>query len=116
MESNIIVNIVTIRRFRKVSSNLFRCEHCDYKATTKSSLQQHMKSIHDGVKYSCKYCDYKATPKSNLQQHVKSLHDLVKYSCEYCDYKATQKGNLEQHVKSIHDGVISIRLIISVIS
>ena len=36
-----------------------------------------MKSIHDGVKYSCEYCDFKATEKSNLQNHVKSIHDGV---------------------------------------
>ena len=59
MESNIVVNIVT------------------YKAIEKSSLKTHVKSIHDGVKYSCEYCDYKATRKDNLQEHVKSIHDGV---------------------------------------
>ena len=48
-------------------------------------------SIHDGVKYNCEYCDYNATNKGSLTQHVKSIHDGVKYRCEYCDYKATTK-------------------------
>ena len=35
------------------------CQHCDYKATEKGNLQQHEKSIHNGVK------------------HMKSIHDEV---------------------------------------
>ena len=49
------------------------------------------------------YCDYKVTPKQNLQQHVKSIHNGVKYSCEYCEYKASHKVNLQRHEKSIHN-------------
>ena len=61
-----------------------------------------MQSIHDGFKkYSCEFCDYKASQKGNLQQHVQSIHVGVKYSCEFCDYKASQKGHLKQHVQSI---------------
>ena len=55
----------------------------------KGDLKRHMKSFHDGVKYSCKYCDYKVIEKGNLQQHAQSINDGVTYSCEYCDYKAT---------------------------
>ena len=90
MESNIVVNIVTIRQLRKVTVK-YSCEFCDYKATTKNTLQNHVKSIHDGVKYSCEYCEYKATTKSDLRRHVKSIHDGVKYSCEYCDYKGIRR-------------------------
>ena len=56
-----------------------------------------------GVKYSCKFCDYKATQKENLQQHMKSIPDRVNHSCEFCEYKATTKSHLQQHVKSFHD-------------
>ena len=52
-------------------------------------------SIHDGVKYSCEFCDYKATQKGSLQEHVKSIHNGVKYSCDFCDYKETQKCSLQ---------------------
>ena len=68
-------------------------------------LQQQVKSIHDGLKYSCEFCDFKATQKRSLPQHVKSIHDGVKHSCEFCDYNATTKKNLQLHAKSIHDGV-----------
>ena len=29
----------------------------------------------------------------NLLRHIKSTHEGVKYSCGQCDYKATDKGN-----------------------
>ena len=43
--------------------------------TTKSENQKHPSQ-------KGKYCAYKATQKDNLQQHVKTIHDGVKYSCD----------------------------------
>ena len=34
--------------------------------------------MHEGVKFPCNQCDYKATQKSNLLKHIKSIHDCVK--------------------------------------
>ena len=56
---------------------------------------------HEGVKYSCSECEFKATIKSNLNTHIKSIREEVKYPCSECDYEATQKGNLNTHVKSV---------------
>ena len=49
-------------------------------------------------------CDYKATERGSLRQHIKPIHEGEQYTCEKCDYKATQKGSLRQHIKSIHEG------------
>ena len=83
----------------------YNCKHCDFNTSYKSSLHQHVQSIHKGVKYSCEHCDHKATKKSHLRIHVQSIHNGIKHSCKYCDYKATTKGNLQRHVVSVHDGV-----------
>ena len=84
----------------------YNCTQCDYEATRKSSLRQHVKSVHEGVRYNCKQCDHKATQKSHLDRHVKSVHEGVRYNCTQCDYKATQNENLHQHIDSVHEGVI----------
>ena len=63
-------------------TSLFFCKQCDYKATCKTSLLKHMKSIHKGVKFPCEQCDYKATRKGNLMAHIKSTHKGVKFPCE----------------------------------
>ena len=79
-------------------------DQCNYKATEKGSLRQHIKSIHEGKQYPCVKCDYKATERGSLRQHIKSIHEGERYPCKKCDYKATQKGSLRQHIKSIHEG------------
>ena len=33
-------------------------------------LHQHVQSIHNGDHHSCEFCEYKASRKDNLQQHV----------------------------------------------
>ena len=67
---------------------------CDYKATERGSLSQHIKSIHEGERYPCEKCDYKATQKGSLRQYIKSIHEGEQYPCVKCDYKATQNGSL----------------------
>ena len=44
----------------------FQCHQCPYKATRTSNLVDHLKSVHDGVKYPCDQCPYEATKKSDL--------------------------------------------------
>merc|ERR1711974_280031 len=48
----------------------YPCDHCDYQATRKSQLQEHIQSKHEGINYPCDHCDYQATRKSQLQEHI----------------------------------------------
>ena len=54
--------------------------------------------MHDGLKHSCENCGYKATVKNSLQQHVKSIHGGVKLSCELC--VKTMHGGLKYIIES----------------
>ena len=79
----------------------FLCDQCDFKATGKRHLTQHINSIHGGVQ--CDICDYKTTLKSNLRRHFKLIHESVKLiSCKLCDYKTSRSDSLKRHVKSVH--------------
>ena len=71
---------------------MFPCKHklCDYKATRKDNLMRHIKSTHEGFKFSCEQCDYQATKRGNLMTHIKSVHEGVKFSCEQCDLNNTR--------------------------
>ena len=42
-----------------------------------------MQSVHEGLAHNCELCDYKASQKINLNQHMESVHDEVKHSCEF---------------------------------
>ena len=35
--------------------------------------------------YPCGKCDYAATQTSNLKTHIRSQHEGVRYSCTYCN-------------------------------
>ena len=80
----------------------YSCDQCNYKATKLSHFQQHVKSIHDGIKYPCDQCNHQASNPSHLNRHKKSIHDGVRYPCEQCNYKATQLISLKNHIKSKH--------------
>ena len=53
---------------------IHKCEHCDYVASGKYSLQSHKKSQHDGVVYSCDECDYIGTQRYLVRRHKLSFH------------------------------------------
>ena len=101
----------------------YPCNECNYKASSQSSLLQHIqvfhdivepkftqrvnlnqhkKSIHKGVQYPC---NFTATERLTLNGHIKFKHGNVKYPCYLCDYEATQKRCLNAHKKSRHEGI-----------
>ena len=79
-----------------------QCNECDYKKYI-DNFKQHIKLIHEGVRYSCDQCDYKGTSKSHLTSHVKSIHEGVRYPCDQCDYKATRTRYLHGHQLTNHN-------------
>ena len=48
----------------------------------------------ESVKFPCGQCNYKATIKSYLLTHLKSIHEGLKYPCGQCHYKATQNTDI----------------------
>ena len=81
-----------------------QCSQCEYKATTKSNIQAHVKSVHEGHKFSCPHCGLTFIRKGNLHVHIKSVHEGEKFPCSHCKSTFTQKGNLKTHIKSVHEG------------
>ena len=70
----------------------------------KSSLKQHIKSIHKDVIFACDQCNFSAAWKSELLT-LKLFHEGVKFPCNKCDYNSTRKGSLLTHMKSLYAGV-----------
>ena len=48
-------------------------------------FQDHIKSVHEGIRFSCEQCDYKATSRANLKKHVQGRHAARTLPCDYCD-------------------------------
>ena len=89
-------------QLKKNTENNYPCDHCDYKSLQSGNLQQHIKSIHEGVKFPCDQCNYKAAHSSTLKQHIKSKHDGVRYPCDHCNYESSVPKNLRRHIRSFH--------------
>ena len=49
-------------------------------------LERHIRSVHEGMKYSCGHCEYQATQKGHLEQHRRSVHEAMKYACGQCKH------------------------------
>ena len=90
---------------QNISKGMFDCEQCGTKYTQKSTLKNHIQSIHEGVKYACNQCDYQYTKQQHLKTHIQSKHEGVRYPCNQCNYQATEKSHLKSHIKSVHEGV-----------
>ena len=53
---------ITLHPFNRFSMEMKRhqCLQCEYKAEQKSGLQTHVKSVHEGQKFTCSHCDYRS--------------------------------------------------------
>ena len=78
------------------------CKQCLKSFANQHILKNHIKSVHEGLKYDCDQCEKQYTEKGNLTRHVKSTHNSVKHACDYCQIPFTIKGNLDRHIQKMH--------------
>ena len=48
------------------------------KQLAKQIFEQHIKSIHEGIKYECQQCDYRANFPAALRIHKETKHSISK--------------------------------------
>jgi len=76
-----------------------KCPHCNADFSTRTSMQRHVRTIHNDVKYPCSKCTYRASDLHILRRHVEAIHEYVKYPCDHCEYRASFKHHLKTHMK-----------------
>jgi len=83
----------------------FKCDQCEYAASSKCNLTHHIKSVHKKERhFKCDQCDYAASVKCNLTHHIQSVHGKKRdFKCHLCDYAASVKCNLTSHIRSVHE-------------
>ena len=54
--------------------NGFKCDECGKCFSQSSNVYHHKLSAHMGVRHPCEHCQYKATTKSNLKRHIYKTH------------------------------------------
>jgi hypothetical protein len=83
-----------------------QCGVCLKEFVAAHVLKTHIDNIHLGVKFDCLECDFKATQKGNLIQHVNSVHrGIRKFKCGQCESSFTTSSHLATHVQSVHNKI-----------
>ena len=79
--------------------NRHKCVKCDYKCSSSTHLNRHIKMVHDKIKdHACTKCDSKFSSSSDLKVHI---HDKIKdFECPTCDYTCSCSSNLKHTSKS----------------
>ena len=85
----------------------FKCNSCNYEATQISHLYLHRRNVHEGKTYECNICGKTFTQKTHVNTHKKNVHMTEKiHNCESCEYKTSDKGNMKKHINSIHNNLV----------
>ena len=87
-----------------VSEKKHLCDQCSYKTDSAWKVLQHIRAVHEGVKYPCDQCSFKSTQMRRLKEHIRFAHDGVKYTCDRCNHNAPNSSGLKKHIKFVHDG------------
>ena len=79
----------------------FPCNRCDKHFVQRKHLYEHIRNVHEGIKFSCNDCGFEAIRKT-LLRHIQNVHEGIKYPCDFCDFIATRKDKLYTHKKNKH--------------
>lgn len=96
----------------KIRSNnrieLFKCDLCSHKNSTKFSMERHMKQIHlkrSSLAFQCETCWKIFAKKSTFQNHLK-IHmtsHRPTYDCQHCGKVLSSKTAVSNHIKWLHN-------------
>ena len=84
----------------------YNCDKCGKSYSQKGTLTKHIQSVHEHIRYKCDKCDKTFSLKTVLKAHIQSVHDNFRYKCEKCDKNFTRKDNLNFHMKHIHETIM----------
>lgn len=77
----------------------YQCLHCDYTASRRQHVKQHMATHLVDKPHKCLMCDYSASQKQSLVAHTLRFHYKRKpFKCDLCDYSAFRKQHVVVHM------------------
>ena len=83
----------------------FQCSKCFSSLSTKSNLNQHIASVHEGKKklFNCEKCKETFRRKAQFETHVAIFHEGKKpFACSICEDRFDFKTLLNNHEMKIH--------------
>ena len=82
----------------------YKCPVCPKEFVQNGALKTHLEGIHYGIRYPCKFCDYTSYDPSSLNKHMKKIHNqplarrLEKFA------KNVEKNNIKSHLFKVWNG------------
>ena len=86
------------------NSRKYKCTTCVAMFQTNSSLNSHIKSIHESVKgFECELCQKKFALKGNLKIHVNGFHNKMRpIQCDECQMPFPKRQLMREHFEAVH--------------
>ena len=85
----------------------FKCDKCDASYPVRKSLLNHIRLKHgDAKQFTCQHCVYATANRSHYEQHLRSLHQGIKEICDICGRNFSDKSNLNKHVRQFHPELV----------
>ena len=69
---------------------------------SKEVYNEAIELVNDDKVFRCSLCEYETRKKFNLQEHIDSLHEGIKYPCAFCGHMSSTSNNLKKHVARVH--------------
>ena len=87
-------------------TNTFQCDICNKKLSSKRTLFDHKKSVHDKSKHlKCEHCDFTHHELCRIKRHVLTKHTkATKFPCDQCTYVTNLNSELRTHKRRVHEG------------
>ncbi|XP_053688216.1 zinc finger protein 62 homolog [Sabethes cyaneus] len=80
----------------------FKCSECDRAYSFKRSLNDHVRQVHENIRYPCDICEKEFVSRDVLRIHRK-LHLDESYQCDICAQTFQQRVYLRKHM-AMHEG------------
>ena len=103
-----LVNMKTLKAVQvREDDKAFQCQLCNKKLTSKVTLNNHIKQVHDKSNHvKCEHCPNTYAYPSELKKHILSKHTAkTKFPCSYswCSYVTNRKQDLKIHTQRVHE-------------
>ena len=86
----------------------FVCPRCPCTYSCKSSLNEHVRHIHENAsRYRCDTCGKGFSIRSNYYDHLAAHSGVKRYACPTCKTQFTFRNDLKVHVVRFHPDVAS---------
>ena len=95
---------LTSEQFPRNADGMLTCDSCYYQTINRTNFQAHRVTKHQIGRggYICEKCNQSFSSRGSLTNHTRAIHDGVRFLCNQCDFKGTQNHTLKKHKLSFH--------------